>query len=67
VVEEFVVMSEKMTPKEPEHVSCDICMKEIPIDEAKSSEATDYVVHFCGLECFEKWKQKKQLQQESGK
>ena len=56
-------MSDKMTPKEPEHVSCDICMNEIPIDEANSFEAQDYVVHFCGLECFEKWKKKKQSAQ----
>jgi hypothetical protein len=62
-VEEFADMSDKMTPKEPEHVSCDICMKEIPIDEANSFEAQDYVVHFCGLECFEKWKKKKQSTQ----
>ena len=64
-MEEFAVMSEKMTPKEPEHVSCDICMKEIPIDEANSFEAQDYVVHFCGLECYEKWRSKKQSEQKS--
>ena len=58
--EELTAMPEKMTPQEPEHVSCDICMKEVPTDEANSFEAVDYVVHFCGLECFEKWKQKKQ-------
>lgn len=57
-------MSEKKPLQEPEHVSCDLCMKEIPIDEAKSFEAVDYVIHFCGLECFEKWKQKKQSEQE---
>jgi hypothetical protein len=34
-------------------------MKEVPIAEANSFEAVDYVIHFCGLECFEKWKQKK--------
>jgi len=56
-------MSDKITSKEPEHVSCDICMKEVPIDEANSFEAVDYVVHFCGLECFEKWKKKNQSAQ----
>ena len=65
LVEEFAVMSNKMTPKEPEHVSCDICMKEVPIDEANSFEAVDYVVHFCGLECYEKWRSKKQSEQKS--
>jgi len=58
-------MSEKMTPKEPEHISCDICMKEVPIDEANSFEAQDYVVHFCGLECYEKWRSKKRSEQKS--
>ena len=53
-------MSDKITPKEPEHVSCDICMKEIPPSEANSFEVVDYVVHFCGLECFNKWKEKTQ-------
>jgi hypothetical protein len=56
-------VSDKITSKEPEHVSCDICMKEVPIDEANSFEAVGYVVHFCGLECFEKWKKKKQSAQ----
>lgn len=49
-------MSDKITPKEPEHVSCKTCMKEIPIDSAKSVEAVEYVVHFCGMDCYEKWK-----------
>lgn len=38
-----------------EHVQCSVCMKEIPVSEAKSAEATDYVAHFCGLSCYEKW------------
>lgn len=65
-MEEFAAMSEKLTPREPEHVSCETCMKEIPLDEAKSSEGTDYVIHFCGLECFEKWQQKQRSRQEAG-
>ena len=40
-------------------VSCDICMKEIPVSEAKSDEATDYVVFFCGLDCYEIWSRQK--------
>ena len=59
-------MSDKNTPKEPEHISCNICMKEVPLDLASSFEATDYVIHFCGLECFNKWKEKKQSQQGDG-
>jgi len=42
--------------QEGEFVACEICIKEIPVSEAKSEEATDYVVHFCGLECYAIWK-----------
>ena len=37
-------------------VACDVCLKEIPRSEAKVEEASDYVVHFCGLECYDKWR-----------
>jgi hypothetical protein len=43
-------------PVELERVACAICRKEVPISEAAISEATDYVVYFCGLDCYEKWK-----------
>lgn len=36
-------------------VACKICLEEVPISEAKSEEASDYVAHFCGLECYDKW------------
>ena len=38
-------------------VPCDVCMKEVPTSEAKVEEADDYVRHFCGLECYTKWRQ----------
>ncbi len=37
-------------------VSCNVCLKEVPTSEAQSEEASDYVVHFCGLQCYEEWK-----------
>jgi len=43
-------------PMELEHVACEICMKEVPISEATVPEAADYVVHFCGVDCYQKWK-----------
>ena len=43
-------------PVELEHVSCEICMKEVPLNEAFNPETEDYVVYFCGLDCYEKWK-----------
>ena len=36
-------------------VKCEVCLKEVPRSEAKSAEAVDYVVHFCGLDCYEEW------------
>lgn len=39
-------------------VTCDICKKEIPQSEALTDEASDYVAHFCGLDCLEHWKEK---------
>jgi hypothetical protein len=49
-------MAIKETPAAVEHVSCQICMKEIPLSEAVVPEATEYVAHFCGVECYDKWK-----------
>lgn len=43
-------------PQAPERIACHICQKEIPESEATSSEATDYVVHFCGIECYDQWR-----------
>lgn len=37
-------------------VQCEICLAEIPSSSAKSEEASDYVMYFCGLNCYEKWK-----------
>lgn len=37
-------------------VSCEVCLKEVPIAEATIPEASDYFTYFCGLECYEKWK-----------
>jgi uncharacterized protein (TIGR02246 family) len=44
-------------PTTPETVSCDICLKQVPASEAQSPEASDYVLYFCGLDCYEQWKQ----------
>ncbi|QJR11264.1 hypothetical protein DSM104443_02337 [Usitatibacter rugosus] len=37
------------------HVSCAVCRHEVPVDEAINAEASDYVAHFCGLECYQRW------------
>ncbi len=37
-------------------VACEVCLKEVPKSVALVAEAADYVAHFCGLECYSKWK-----------
>jgi hypothetical protein len=48
-------MSTPGKPTEIEQVACEICLKEVPKSEATIAEASDYVLHFCGLECYAKW------------
>jgi len=36
-------------------VPCEVCMKEIPKSAALSAEDRDYVLYFCGLDCYEEW------------
>ena len=53
-------------PVEVSRISCEVCLKEVPISEAKVVEAVDYVAHFCGLVCYEKWKSQDGKPQERG-
>ena len=45
---------------EDELIACEICLKEIPISGAKSEEASEYVAHYCGLECYAIWKEQQE-------
>jgi hypothetical protein len=47
-----------------ELLSCDVCIKEVPVSNGKVLEIDDYVMYFCGLECFDKWH--KQAEHEKG-
>ena len=51
-------MTNKPIPKEPENVSCDVCLTEIPESVAMSSEGDEYTQHFCGIACYDKWREK---------
>lgn len=46
----------------PRLVSCQACRHEIPLSEAVVPEALDYVVYFCGLECYERWRTQRDAQ-----
>ena len=48
-------MNEREKSAETENVPCEICLKEVPRSEAKIEEAADYVLYFCGLDCYKKW------------
>ena len=49
-------MTKDDKPIDVELVACEVCLKEVPKSEATIPEAMDYVAHFCGLHCYEKWK-----------
>lgn len=37
-------------------VECEVCLKEIPYSEVGIVEADDYVMYFCGLDCYRQWR-----------
>ena len=41
---------------DPVHVACGVCLREVPYTEAQHDEGSDYVLHFCGLECYKIWR-----------
>lgn len=52
-------MNESMAVESPVRltgISCTVCQQEVPASEAVVFEAVDYVVHFCGLDCYERWR-----------
>lgn len=57
-------MTEKLTPKEPDNVACEICLTEIPESVAMSSEADEYTHHFCGTECYKQWRASQKTQEQ---
>ena len=41
----------------PEQViDCEICLREIPQSVNQNAEADEYVSGYCGLECYQIWK-----------
>ena len=52
-------MTEPEKPVVLEKIACETCLKEVPESEAKVDEASDYVLYFCGLDCYEKWHKEK--------
>lgn len=57
-------MTEEEKPANTKKVPCEICLKEIPVSEAKIDEASGYVAHFCGLDCYSRWKEQEKKDKE---
>jgi hypothetical protein len=38
------------------YLACSACHQEIPASAAIWRESSDYVAYFCGLDCFDKWR-----------
>ena len=49
-------MNAAVTEIDTENVACEVCLKEIPQSEAGIVEAEDYVLYFCGLDCYTQWR-----------
>lgn len=52
-------MGNKPLDEDAELINCDICMQEIPAESEEYFETDAYVRHFCGIECYKKWKDEK--------
>ena len=39
---------------------CRGCREQVPLSEASIAEAVDYIIHFCGLECYARWAEEQQ-------
>lgn len=53
-------MYDEKKAAEPETVPCEVCLKEVPRSEAKNIEVDDYMLHFCGIDCYDKWHKEKE-------
>jgi hypothetical protein len=51
--------TETPEPRAPEKVSCALCRRQVPAEEALQQEGEDYLLWFCGLECYNSWKRDK--------
>lgn len=49
-------MANSPVPTQDDLIACEICLTEIPGTVSGNAEADEYVVHYCGLECYELWR-----------
>jgi hypothetical protein len=36
-------------------LTCEMCLIDLPADGAIREEGEDYIAHFCGLDCLQRW------------
>lgn len=48
--------ADKPIPSEPELIQCEVCLNEIPGSIAATVEGSEYVHHYCGLDCLGRWR-----------
>lgn len=41
--------------KKNESCTCDCCGEDVPVSTALTPEGEEYVRHFCGEKCYDKW------------
>ncbi|MDH5181935.1 MAG: DUF3330 domain-containing protein [Gammaproteobacteria bacterium] len=58
-------MIDKTKTDESDTVPCNVCLKEIPLSAARSEESETYVLHFCGLHCYDKWRSQEESSEET--
>ncbi len=47
-----------------ETIPCEVCLQEIPDTVNQNAEADEYVSNFCGLECYQQWRDKQPANEE---
>lgn len=55
-----------MSTNDPNTFNCYVCCKEIPLDAAFTPEGVEYVEHFCGLDCYERFRARANEKASSG-
>lgn len=50
-----MTQTRRVALQQDEKISCTSCMKDIPRSAAKSSEASGYILYFCGVDCYNEW------------
>lgn len=49
-------MTTEQPQEEVSQLDCELCLQEIPVSEDRSDEVREYVAHYCGIECYQRWR-----------